>query len=138
MIFVDTGFFVALLCENDAHHEDAKKALQAYRNLSPRESFLTTNNVVLETLTVARREGGHAVAVAAGELLFSGQMVSVYRTSEDDERAAFQYMKQHVDKRYSAIDCLSFVVMLKHGITEAFTFDRRDFSHRFIVKPDLE
>ena len=78
------------------------------------------------------------MAVAAGELLFSGQMVSVYRTSEDDERAAFQYMKQHVDKRYSAIDCLSFVVMLKHGITEAFTFDRRDFSHRFIVKPDLE
>jgi uncharacterized protein len=138
MIFVDTGFFVALLCENDAHHEQARKALQAYKGLNLRESLLTTNNVVLETLTVARREGGHAVAVQAGELLFSGKLVTVYRTSGDDELAAFRYLKQHADKRYSATDCLSFVVMLKLGIAEAFTFDRRDFSHRFIVKPDLE
>ena len=138
MIFVDTGFFVALLCERDAHHQHAKSALLAYQGLNLRDTLLTTNNVVLETLTVARREAGHAVAVRAGELLFSGKLVSIHRTTEEDELAAFQYMKQHADKRYSAIDCLSFVVMLKLGIGEALTFDRRDFSHRFIVKPDLE
>lgn len=138
MIFVDTGFFVALLCANDAHHERAKRALQGYQGQNLREALLTTNNVVLETLTVARREAGHAVAVRAGELLFSGKLATVHRTTEDDELSAFQYMKQHADKRYSAIDCLSFVVMLKLGIGEALTFDRRDFSHRFIVKPDLE
>lgn len=138
MIFVDTGFFVALLCENDAHHDRAQRALQAYRGRNLRQSLLTTNNVLLETLTVARREAGHQVAVQAGELLFSGKLASLYRTTEEDEQAAFGYMKQHADKRYSAIDCLSFVVMLKLGINEALTFDRRDFSHRFIVKPDLE
>lgn len=77
------------------------------------------------------------MAVRAGELLFSGKLVSVHRTPEEDELAAFEYMRLHSDKRYSAIDCLSFVVMLKLGIGEALTFDRRDFSHRFIVKPDL-
>lgn len=138
MIFVDTGFFVALLCVNDAHHERAKKALQAYQGLNLRGALLTTNNVLLETLTVVRREAGHAVAVRAGELLFSGKLASVHRTTEEDELAAFDYMRQHSDKRYSAVDCLSFVVMLKLGIEEALTFDRRDFSHRFIVKPDLE
>jgi predicted nucleic acid-binding protein len=137
MIFVDTGFFVALLCVNDAHHESAKQALQAYQGLNLRGALLTTNNVVLETLTVVRREAGHAVAVRAGELLFSGKLASVHRTTEEDELAAFDYMRQHSDKRYSAIDCLSFVVMLKLGIEEALTFDRRDFSHRFIVKPDI-
>jgi hypothetical protein len=41
---VDTGFFVALLCENDAHHDQARKALQTYKGLNLRESLLTTNN----------------------------------------------------------------------------------------------
>lgn len=138
MIFVDTAFFVALLYEKDTNHERAKKAIRAYEGQRPRETFLTTNNVVLETLTVARREAGHAVAVRAGELLFSGRIASIHRTGEDDERAAFEYLKQHADKRYSAIDCLSFVVMEKLGISEVLTFDRRDFSHRFIVKPEPE
>ena len=44
------------------------------------------------------------------------------------------YLRQHKDKDYSAVDCLSFVVMLKHGITEAFAFDE-DFSHRFVMRP---
>jgi predicted nucleic acid-binding protein len=32
------------------------------------------------------------------------------------------------------VDCLSFVVMLEHGITETFSFDE-DFSHRFVMRP---
>ncbi len=32
------------------------------------------------------------------------------------------------------MDSLSFVVMLKLAITEAFSFDD-DFSHRFVVRP---
>ncbi len=53
----------------------------------------------------------------------------------DDEQAALAYLRQHHDKRYSAVDCLSFVVMLAHGIDTALTLDRRDFSHRFRVLP---
>ena len=46
--------------------------------------------------------------------------------------------RQHQDKRYSAVDRLSFVVMLQHGIHEVLAFDRRDFSHRFAVLPKVE
>lgn len=42
--------------------------------------------------------------------------------------------KRHADKNYSAVDCLSFVVMLKRGIQEAWGFDEH-FRHRFIVRP---
>ena len=35
---------------------------------------------------------------------------------------------------YSAVDCLSFVVMLKQGINEALSFDS-DFARRFVVRP---
>ena len=39
-----------------------------------------------------------------------------------------------VDKRYSAVDYLSFVVMLQHGIDVAWTLDD-DCNHRFIAQP---
>ena len=39
---------------------------------------------------------------------------------------------------YSAVDCLSFVVMLQHEIHEVLAFDRRDFAHRFVVLPASE
>jgi predicted nucleic acid-binding protein len=61
-------------------------------------------------------------------------MTRLYRTTPEDEQEAFAYLRRHRDKDYSAVDCLSFVVMDKLGLTEAFAFDAH-FSHRFIVRP---
>ena len=38
------------------------------------------------------------------------------------------------DNGYSAVDCVSFVVMLKLGIQEAWTFDEH-LSRRLIARP---
>ena len=43
-------------------------------------------------------------------------------------------MGRYRDKHYSPVDCLSFVVMEKLGITEALTLDG-DFAHRFTARP---
>lgn len=137
MTFVDTSFFVALLSPRDAHHESARQAFQAYEGRRLADVLLTTNNVVLETITVAGRQGGNRLAVEVGEMLYAEKLARVVRTGLEDERAALEYLKQHQDKRYSAVDCLSFVVMLKHGLHEVLAFDRRDFSHRFAVLPKI-
>jgi hypothetical protein len=55
-------------------------------------------------------------------------------SSFEEQLEAFTYLKQHQDKGYSAVDCLSFASMLKLGIQEAWSFDSH-FSHRFIVRP---
>jgi predicted nucleic acid-binding protein len=133
VIFVDTSFFVALLLPKDAHHSRAVQAIEDFEGRRLSDVLLTTNNVVLETITVARYEGQHKEAVRAGELLYGGTMARLYRTTAEDEQEAFAYLRRHDDKKYSAVDCLSFVVMLKHGINEAFSFDD-DFAHRFIVR----
>jgi len=137
VIFVDTSFLAALLLPKDANHSRAVRAIEALDRRRLSDLLLTTNNVVLETITVARYEGDHRVAVRAGELLYGGAMARLYRTTAEDEQEAFAYLRLHQDKAYSAVDCLSFVVMLKHGITEAFSFDD-DFSHRFVMLPGLE
>jgi predicted nucleic acid-binding protein len=135
VIFVDTSFFIALLSARDRQHARAVQALGAFESRRLHDELFTTNNVVLETITVAGRHGGHSLAVEAGEILYSENLARLYRTTAEDEASAFGYLKRHQDKRYSAVDCLSFVVMLNHGIEEAFAFDRRDFEHRFIVRP---
>jgi predicted nucleic acid-binding protein len=90
--------------------------------------------VVLETITVARYEASHALAVMTAEALYSQQLARIYRTTADDEAEAVKYLRRFDDKEYSAVDCLSFVVMLKLGINEALAFDD-DFAHRFNVRP---
>ncbi len=83
---------------------------------------------------MALYEANHKVAVRAGELLYGGAMARLYRSTAEDEEQAFAYFRRYHDKKYSAVDCLSFVVILSHGITEAFSFDE-DFSHRFVMRP---
>ncbi len=80
------------------------------------------------------RDRNHARAVEAGELLYGEKLARIHRTTAAEEAAAFEYLKRFADKQYSAVDCLSFVVMEKHGVHEAMAFDA-DFSHRFVLRP---
>ena len=134
MIFVDTSFLVALLDPHDKNHARAQGAFEEFDGRRLSDLLLTTNNVVLETITVARHEVGHRLAVRAGEMLYGEKLARLHRTTADEEAAAFEYLKKYTDKEYSAVDCLSFVVMEKLGIREALAFDS-DFSHRFVMRP---
>lgn len=78
---------------------------------------------------------GHERAVFVGERLLSEKLARIHRATADDEAAAFAYLKKYRDKEFSAVDCLSLVIVDQLGVNEALTFDRRDFSHRFIVRP---
>lgn len=134
MIFVDTGFFFALASEKDPDHARVLEVWQGFRGRRLPELLVTTNHVVMECITLTRVRIGHQAAVVMGERLYSEKMARVQRATVEDERAAFEYLKKHRDKEYSAVDCLSFVVMDKLGITEALAVDD-DFTHRFVARP---
>jgi len=134
VIFVDTGFFFALASAKDPDHERAREVFRSLQGRRLPDLLLTTDHVVFESITLARYKIGHAAAVSMGEQLYSEQLARIHWASPDEQRAAFEYFRRHQDQRYSAVDCLSFVTMLKHGITEAFAFDD-DFSHRFVLRP---
>jgi predicted nucleic acid-binding protein len=133
VIFVDTSFFVALLDPRDKNHARAVDAIEQFKGRRPSDQLLTTNNVVPETITVARYEAGHHLAVRAGEC-------STPRSSPEftprrlRRRRAFEYLKKYADKEYSAVDCPSFVVMEQLGIHDVLAFDS-DFGHRFVMRP---
>jgi uncharacterized protein len=134
VILVDTSFFVALLDPRDKSHARAVEALEEFEGRRLSDQLLTTNNVVLETITVARYEAGHALAVKAGEMLYGEKLARLHRTTAEEEAAAFAYLRKYEDKEYGAVDCLSFVVMEMLGIREALAFDS-DFGHHFVMRP---
>jgi predicted nucleic acid-binding protein len=134
VIFVDTSFFVALLDPRDKNHARAVEAIEEFEGRRLSNLLITTNNVVLETITVARYEAGHALAVKAGEMLYGEKLARLHRTTAEEEAAAFAYLRRYEDKEYSAVDCLSFVVMEMLSIREAFAFDS-DFGHHFLMRP---
>ncbi|MEW6367075.1 MAG: PIN domain-containing protein [Acidobacteriota bacterium] len=138
MIFVDTGFFFALFAiEERARHTQARQLLSTMRGRKLSDMLITTDHIVLETLTLIQttvKRNAHARAVFVGEKLYAERLARIYRTNFEEQVEAFAYLKQHRDKPFSAVDCLSFVVMLKLGIQEAWTFDGH-FTHRFVARP---
>lgn len=134
MIFVDTGFLFALFSERDPDHGRAVEAFRPLRGRNLPELLLTTNHVVFETITLAQARAGHELAVKAGDILYAERLARIHRASFEEERGAFDYLRRHHDKGYSAVDCLSFVVMESLGIREALAIDAH-FTHRFIARP---
>ena len=98
------------------------------------ELWLTTNHVVFESITLARASLHHRAAVEMGERLYDESIARIHWATPEEEHEAFDYLTKYSDKEYSSVDCLSFVIMEKHGIEEALTVDG-DFTHRFIARP---
>ena len=134
MIFIDTGFFLALFSQRDTHHERVRATFERYIDRNLPQTFVTTDVVILEAITAARARVSHELAVFVGERLYSEKIARIYVTSLEEHRAAFEYLRRYNDKTYSAVDCLSFVVMEKLGIRDAFAVDD-DFTHRFVAIP---
>ena len=134
MIFVDTSFFFALFSAKDPDHERVRETLDGISNQRLNTFLITTNHVVYETIRLTRRKINHPKAVWTGEFLYSEKMARIHWASQDEEKTAFDYLAKYNDQHYSPVDCLSFVIMDKLGITEALTIDS-DFTHRFIARP---
>lgn len=79
---------------------------------------------------------GYEPAVKMGEMLLEQGAIPLVRVTAVDERKAWKLFKGYSDKRFSFVDCSSFVLMRRLGIRTAFAFDQdfRQFG-RWVVYP---
>ena len=133
MIFVDTGFFYALASARDPDHDRVVEVFETFRNQRLPDVLLTTNHVVFETIQLARSRRGHPMAVSIGKELYSQKLTRIHWVTPEEEKSAFDYMIMYEDKNYSVVDCLSFFIMDKLGISEALAVDSH-FTHRFVAR----
>ena len=120
-VFVDTSAYYALADARDNEHSRA--IIIAACLARDRWSLTTTNFVVAETHTLILARLGRRIAAEVLEMIDSGP-AAIIRGREMDEQRARAIITQYDDKGFSLIDALSFAVMERLQIRQAFTFDR--------------
>ena len=117
--FADTFFFFALLDEGDEAHS---RAVAVIRGLE--SDLLTTPWVLTEVADGLAAPGRRTRFVELLRFLRSHKHVVIVPADQDTFDRGVDLYAQRPDKDWSLTDCMSFVVMQQHGITDALTADR--------------
>jgi hypothetical protein len=121
-VFVDTGAFVALRNRAEREHKAARAALSAL--VFERVPLITSNYVFAETYTALLVRTGREEAIEWGRRFHVGEAIELIRVDESVEAEAWSILEAHVDKQWSYVDAISFALMEREGVAEAFAFDR--------------
>jgi len=127
-VFVDTSAVLAVLHADDEHHS---RAAATFRSLLEREtSLLTSNYCVLETVAIVQhRFGSKAVRRFHADLL---PVFSVEWVDAAIHQEAMTALLTADRRRLSLVDCSSFSIMRRLGVTTAFHFDRHFREQGFV------
>ncbi len=132
MIFVDTAAFYALIDDRDPSHARAVAALSLLE--AAEEELVTHEYVVVEaTALIQRRLGLGALRRFVDDLL---PVVEVAWVDEALHVEAREALLAAGRKNVSLVDWTSFLVMRRHGIRRAFTFDPDFGAESFEVIPE--
>jgi predicted nucleic acid-binding protein len=118
-LFLDTSYVVALLNRKDQCHA---KAVGLQLRLDQAEVWVT--EVVL--IEIGDTLGGWNRRAAFEFIEQCYQTTNMKVVSHDTAlvRQALQLFASRMDKDWGLTDCISFVVMKDHGLTDALTADR--------------
>lgn len=118
-VFVDTSYLIAAVNSSDRNHETALKLRSVFQSAPA----LTTNHVLGECWTFARRRFGHSAAVELVDALRRSDRYRIVHASQEIERSALEWLRECDEREYSFVDAVSFEVMHDHNIIDALAFD---------------
>jgi predicted nucleic acid-binding protein len=116
---------------------DAAAAIWAELSVNPQRCF-TSNLVLSETLTLLARRTDYRFAADRARLIYASAALQILRPDEADETAAVLLLEKYAGQRVSFCDCVSFVLMKKHGVSHAFTFDGHFAASGFQALPAVQ
>lgn len=118
VVFGDTYYFVGFLNKQDHAHEIAVKFAAAFRG-----NILTTESILVEVADALASTRQRAAVAQYVQQLWVAPRVDVIPFSTSLMRAGLVLYESRSDKNWSLTDCISFVVMREHGLTDALTGD---------------
>jgi predicted nucleic acid-binding protein len=122
MIFIDTGAFLGRYLSQDQSHA---LATTGWRTLAAEGRRCFTSNFVLDELfTLLGRQADYRFAAERARAVYASKALTILRPDQSDELAALAYFEKFADQGVSFTDCVSFRLMARVGLQEAFSFDR--------------
>jgi predicted nucleic acid-binding protein len=135
-IFVDTSAWDAIADSADAYH---LAALRCKNEMAGRYRLVVTDYVLDELYTLLLMNIGYQRAVAfkcqLDALAQEGVLKVVWISEEIAAEAWRVFERFNVDKEWSFTDCVSYTVMKRLGINEAFAFDHHFVQMGFACRP---
>jgi predicted nucleic acid-binding protein len=134
-VFVDTGIFYAFADQDDRDHKTVSALLTQARN--QKITLVTSNFIVAETHALILRHLGRPKAEQWLKNIHN--IAHIERATSEDEEKARLIIYRYKDKDFSYTDAISFAIMERLHITEAFSLDEHFKQYgKFIVKPALQ
>ena len=118
MILVDTSGAFALADLNDLRHAKATSLFQAAA--AKGEGLLIHSYTISEAASLMQRRLGLAAALA---FLQSLDQFTVHWIEPADHEEAVELLEARNRRNLSLVDCASFVVMRRYGVTHGLFFD---------------
>ncbi|HFD40366.1 MAG TPA: PIN domain-containing protein [Anaerolineae bacterium] len=135
-IFVDTSAWDAIADGGDPNHEHA---LRFKDEIVGQCRLITTNYVLDELYTLLLMNLGYQRAVdfkSKLDILVRGGILEVIWVTEEIATDAWTvFTRFNVDKWWSFTDCVSYAVMKREGIREAFAFDHHFEQMGYVRQP---
>ncbi len=119
-VFLDTSALLAVLDADEAPHSRVDAIWR--RLLGERRPLVTTNYVLVETVALAQsRLGLDATRALQQDVV---PVLRVIWVTAEVHQAAMTALVTAGRRRLSLVDCVSFEVMRREGLEEAFALDR--------------
>jgi uncharacterized protein len=119
-VFVDTSAYYALTDSRDVNHATAVEI--ARRLARDHRTLFTTNLILAEIHALLLARLGRGIAARFLDEI-DGSSITVIRVGVRDEQRAREIITQYADKDFSLTDAVTFAVMERLHITQAFVFD---------------
>lgn len=130
-IFVDTSAFLAVLDGSDKNHKNAKPFWE--KIISSGDVLLCHNYILVETSAlILRRFGMEAVRVFEQDIFPILRIIWVTQEVHSAAVSAHLMADRHT---LSLVDCVSFEVMRRTGVREAFAYDRHFKNYGYELNP---
>ncbi|MBC8265279.1 MAG: type II toxin-antitoxin system VapC family toxin [Anaerolineales bacterium] len=120
-VFVDTAAWIALINISDDLHVPAQQVMSALRQQKVR--LVTTKFALLEVADALSAPVIRSQTAAFVDGLWCLSVLRIIPASHELLAEGWGLYKQRLDKEWSLTDCISFAVMTRERITQAFTSD---------------
>ena len=120
-VFLDTAYAIALSSPNDLFHNRAVPL--ADEVIAGGVRWVTTRAVVLEIGNALAKQRYRQAAVKLLKALEADSSIEILPLTEQIYEQAWRLYRRRPDKEWGLTDCISFVVMQEHGLTEVLSTD---------------
>ena len=124
-LFVDTSAFLAFLDADQPRHGEVIDAWDAA--VTEGRTLVTSNYVLVESFALVQRRLGLSALRALADTLLP--MLRILWIDEELHAAAVASLFTAGRRRLSLVDCTSFELMRRHGLTAALALDE-DFARQ--------